>query len=160
VPGVGFKDITPLLADPQAFAGCVEALAALAEGTQVDLVAAAEARGFVFGVSVAQKLGVGFVPIRKPGKLPDKVISLSYELEYGTDTLEVHADAIAPGQRVLLVDDVLATGGTARATCDLVERAGGEVAGCVFLMELEFLGGRGRLEEFKADSLVRYTAAD
>ena len=144
-PGVLFKDITPLRADPDAFAD-----------QKLDAVAAAEARGFLFGTPLALALNVGFVPIRKPGKLPYATIAMEYQLEYGHDRLEVHSDALKPGARVLLLDDVLATGGTMRACCDLLQQAGVEVAACAFVLELDFLKGRERLAPFEVFSLVRY----
>ena len=141
-PGVVFKDITPLLADGKALAAVVSALA---EGHgPVDKVAGIEARGFILAASVACQLGSGFVPVRKQGRLPGPTYARSYQLEYGTATIEVHQDAFTPGERVLIVDDVLATGGTAEATADLVRRAGAEVAGIAVILELSFLGGRGR----------------
>ena len=154
--GIGFKDITPVLAHPVAFAACVDALAGRFADAGVEAVAAAEARGFIFGIPVAERLGAGFAPVRKPGKLPAPVVGVTYALEYGTDRLEMHVDAFDPGTRVLVVDDVLATGGTARATCDLVERAGGEVVGCVFFVELAFLAGRRRIEGRRVESLLTY----
>ena len=155
-PGVLFKDITPVLSDPAALAAGVGALAEPFADTEIDLVAAAEARAFVFGVAVAERLGVGFVPVRKPGKLPAATMGVDYELEYGQDRLEVHVDAVAPGCRLLVVDDVLATGGTAAATCSLLENAGGTVVGCTFLIELTFLKGRERLAERRSESLVKF----
>ena len=156
-PGVLFKDITPVLSDPAALAAGVGALAEPFADTEIDLVAAAEARGFVFGVAVAERLGVGFVPVRKPGKLPAATMGVDYELEYGQDRLEVHVDAVTPGCRLLVVDDVLATGGTASATCSLLENAGGAVVGCTFLIELTFLKGRERLAERRSESLVKFS---
>lgn len=154
--GILFKDITTLLAD----AGALEAtLAALAEAHgegRIDRVAGIESRGFIFGAAVAARLGAGFIPIRKPGKLPADTISETYELEYGTDTLEMHADAVRPGQRILIVDDLLATGGTALAASRLVQRLKGEVAGLAFVVELTFLSGRSRLNDLPVTSLVRY----
>jgi adenine phosphoribosyltransferase len=151
LPGVVFKDITPLLADPEGFAAVVDALAAAGRDEDgavvVDKVVGMEARGFILAAPVALALGVGFVPVRKAGKLPGEVHAVSYALEYGLSTLEVHQDGIAPGERVLLVDDVLATGGTAAATAELVRRGGGEVVGLAVLMELSFLHGRERLGE-------------
>ena len=157
-PGIIFKDITPILADAKATALIYDALAApyLDSGEQVDLVLGIESRGFIFGTPVAQKLGVGFAPVRKPGKLPWKTVSQSYQLEYGEDTLELHQDAIQPGQRVVIVDDLLATGGTMEAACKLVEVLGGVVAGCSFLIELGFLEGRARLGERPVHSLIKY----
>ena len=143
-PGVVFKDITPLLADPRAFAAVIAALAERHAGS-VDLVAGVEARGFVVGAALAHALGVGFVPVRKAGKLPRETHAVSYSLEYGEATLELHADAIAPGERVLLVDDVLATGGTASAAWDLLEQVGADVVGFECVVELAFLGGRARM---------------
>ncbi|WP_198412394.1 adenine phosphoribosyltransferase [Nocardioides mangrovicus] len=140
-PGVLFKDITPLLADAAGFAEVVEALAEPYRG-QVDVVLGIEARGFILAAPVALALGVGFVPVRKPGKLPHETTEISYDLEYGSETLQLHTDAIGAGSRVLVVDDVLATGGTARAAVDLVERAGGTIAAVAVLMELSFLPGR------------------
>ena len=146
-----------MLSNPAALAAGVGALAEPFADTEIDLVAAAEARGFVFGVAVAERLGVGFVPVRKPGKLPAATMGVDYELEYGQDRLEVHVDAIAPGCRLLVVDDVLATGGTAAATCSLLENAGGTVVGCTFLIELTFLKGRERLTERRSESLVKFS---
>lgn len=149
-PGVVFKDITPLLADHDAFTAVVEALAEAGRdaggAATVDKVVGMEARGFILAAPVALALGVGFVPVRKPGKLPWHTRSVGYQLEYGQETLEMHTDAVEPGERVLLVDDVLATGGTARATVELVHQAGGEVSGVAVLLELTFLHGRGRLD--------------
>ena len=151
-PGVVFKDITPLLADGKALAAVVSALA---EGHgPVDKVAGIEARGFILAASVACQLGSGFVPVRKQGRLPGPTYARSYQLEYGTATIEVHQDAFTPGERVLIVDDVLATGGTAEATADLVRHAGAEVAGIAVILELGFLGGRGRLAEQNLRSLL------
>jgi adenine phosphoribosyltransferase len=151
-PGVLFKDITPLLADGPAFAAVVTALAA--GGGDVTKVAGIEARGFILAAPVAYTLGAGFVPVRKQGKLPAQTYAQSYELEYGSATLEVHIDAFGPSDRVLIVDDVLATGGTAAATADLVRRAGATVTGIVVLLELGFLGGRGKLTDLPLRSLV------
>ena len=155
-PGIMFKDITPLLAHPQAFAAVIDRLAQAFGDQKLDAVAAAEARGFIFGAPLALALGVGFVPIRKPGKLPYATIAMEYQLEYGSDRLEVHSDALKPGSRVLLLDDVLATGGTMRACCDLVAQSGAEVAACAFILELDFLKGRDRLTPFEVFSLFRY----
>jgi adenine phosphoribosyltransferase len=151
-PGVVFKDITPLLADGAALAAVVTALAA-GDG-RVDKVAGIEARGFILAAPVACHLGAGFVPVRKEGKLPAPTFAQSYQLEYGTATIEVHQDAFAPGDRVLIVDDVLATGGTAEAATDLVRRAGGEVAGIAVILELAFLGGRAKLAGVGVRSLL------
>ncbi len=158
--GIVFRDITTLLRDPHALSEAVEALSEPFAGEGVDLVLAAEARGFIFGGAVACRLGAGFVPVRKPGKLPAETIERSYELEYGTDTLTMHRDAVTPGQRVLLLDDLLATGGTMKACCELVEEAGGQVVGCIFLVELSFLGGRELLKDYKVVSLVDYASEE
>ena len=155
-PGIVFKDITPMLLDPAALKAAVESLAEIARPLAPDIVVAAEARGFILGAAIALELGVGFVPARKPGKLPHEVVSTQYELEYGTDSLEMHADAVAGGTRVLVHDDLLATGGTARAVCELADKLGAQVVGCVFLVELGFLGGRQRLEPYPVHSLIRY----
>jgi adenine phosphoribosyltransferase len=154
--GIVFKDITPLLADPAGLDGAVRALASLASPLKVDVVIGAEARGFLLGPALARELGAGFVLARKPGKLPYETVSASYELEYGTDALELHSDAVARGARVLVHDDLLATGGTARALCELVETTGGTVAACVFLLELGFLDGRSRLAEYDVRALIEY----
>src|SRR3954466_7079864 len=156
--GIVFKDITPLLLDPAALNFAVESIAGYARPLSVDLVVAAEARGFILGAAVARELGVGFVPARKPGKLPAETVSAEYILEYGVDALEMHADALADGARVLLHDDLLATGGTARALTSLVEGAGGVIAGCGFLVELSFLGGRERLAAYDVHTLIDYDA--
>lgn len=144
-PGVLFKDITPLLGDPAAFTACIDQLEAEYRGKGIEVIAAAEARGFIFGAPLALRLGAGFVPIRKPGKLPYATIAQEYALEYGNDRLEVHSDALAPGKKVLLVDDVLATGGTMAACRDLVKSTGAELVACAFVIELSFLGGREKL---------------
>ncbi len=153
-PGVVFKDITPLLADPVAFGAVVAALATGRRG-EVDLVAGVEARGFVVGAALAHAMGVGFVPVRKAGKLPGDTVAASYDLEYGSATIEVHADAVGAGARVVLVDDVLATGGTALAAWELLERVGAEVVGFDCIVELAFLGGRDRLAGRPVRSLHR-----
>jgi adenine phosphoribosyltransferase len=155
-PGIVFKDIMPLLADPAALAETVDRLAAWAEPRQPDIILGAEARGFITGGALAYKLGCGFVAARKPGKLPFTTVTARYELEYGFDALELHADAITAGQRVLVHDDVLATGGTARAKCELVEQLGGEVVGVLFIIELEFLSGRDRLTGYDVHALIGY----
>ncbi len=155
-PGIGFKDITPLLLDPRALDAAVEGLAEFAREQQVDFVVAAEARGFILGGALARELGAGFIPARKPGKLPHETISAEYALEYGLDELEMHADALAGGARVLIHDDLLATGGTARALCDLVAGTGAEVVGCGFLVELGYLNGRARLDPYRVDALIAY----
>jgi adenine phosphoribosyltransferase len=155
-PGIVFKDITPLLLDPRALSAAVDGLAGWARPLEIDLVVAAEARGFILGAALARELGAGFVPARKPGKLPHETVSAEYVLEYGVDALEMHADALAHGTRVLLHDDLLATGGTARALAELVEGAGGRIAGCGFLVELEFLRGREKLVGYDVHALVTY----
>lgn len=155
-PGVLFRDITPLLADRAAFRQTVIQLADAFRGERVDIVAAAEARGFMFAAPVAVELGAGLVPIRKPGKLPGKSLSHSYALEYGTDTLQMHADAIPAGARVLVVDDLLATGGTVEACCQLVEKAGGKVVGCGFVIELVSFGGAKKIDRYRTVSLITY----
>ena len=147
-PGVVYKDITPLLADPSALAMAVELMANPFRGMGVELVAGAESRGFIFGTAIAQALSAGFVPIRKPNKLPWKTFSTEYQLEYGTDQLEVHQDAVRPGSRVLMVDDLLATGGTLQASCGLIRKLGGEIIGITVLIELSFLKGRQYLTEY------------
>jgi adenine phosphoribosyltransferase len=154
--GVLFKDLTPLMADAGALRLAVEELAALARETQPDFVVAAEARGFLLGPALALELGAGFVLARKPGKLPYETVSAEYLLEYGANTLEIHSDALGPGARVLVHDDLLATGGTARALCELSEQLGGEVVGCSFLIELAFLKGRAQLAGREVSSLLAY----
>lgn len=154
-PGIIFRDITPLLLNPAAAQQVTAELAAYARPLGVDIVVAAEARGFIFGGALAQAIGAGFVPARKPGKLPAETISVEYELEYGPDELEVHADALSHGARVLIHDDLIATGGTAGATIEAVERLGGEVVGCAFLIELELLGGRRKIAPHDCHSLIR-----
>jgi len=153
-PGIVFRDITPLLADPRALDAAVGGLVEIARPLEVDMVIAAEARGFLLGAAVARELGAGFVLARKPGKLPHATTSAEYALEYGTDTLEVHTDAISPGSRVLVHDDLLATGGTAGALCALTEQLGGEVVACAFLIELGFLHGRRALERYPVHALM------
>ena len=157
-PGILFKDITPLLADPAALDAAVGGLAELARPLAPDVVIGAEARGFLLGPALARELGCGFVLARKPGRLPHETVRAEYQLEYGSDALELHADAVAPGHRVLVHDDLLATGGTARALCELVGTAGAQVAGCVFLIELVFLGGAARLAPHPTAALLRYDA--
>jgi adenine phosphoribosyltransferase len=157
-PGIVFKDITPLLLDPIALDAAVAGLAAFAEPHGVQFVVAAEARGFILGAALARQLGAGFVPARKPGKLPHDTVSAEYTLEYGIDVLEVHADALAGGARVLVHDDLLATGGTARAVCDLVAGLGAEIVACAFLVELSFLGGRARLAPHEVYALIDFDA--
>jgi adenine phosphoribosyltransferase len=155
-PGIVFKDIMPLLADPNALRDAVDRLAEWAGPRKPDLILGAEARGFILGGALAYKLGCGFIAARRPGKLPWKTISASYALEYGENALEVHADSFANGARVLVHDDVLATGGTVKAILDLVEQLGGVVVGVAFLIELEFLNGRQQLEGFDVHSLISY----
>jgi adenine phosphoribosyltransferase len=154
--GILFRDITPLLAEPKAFETAVNALAADYDGEDIAYVAAVEARGFIFGSAVAAKLGTGFVPIRKKGKLPFKTESVTYDLEYGTDTLQVHQDAVKTGAKVLMVDDLLATGGTMAAACKLIEKIGGQIAGIVFLIELAELRGIDKLTGYKVKSIINY----
>lgn len=155
-PGIVFKDISPLLLNADALDAAILRLAELAEPLAVDLVLAAEARGFILGGALARQLGAGFVPARRPGKLPHDTVSAEYTLEYGINVLEVHADALAGGTRVLVHDDLLATGGTAKALCDLVERLGGHVAACAFLIELTFLSGRDQLAPHPVLTLIDY----
>ncbi|SMF20593.1 adenine phosphoribosyltransferase [Pseudobacteriovorax antillogorgiicola] len=155
-PGINFKDITPLLKSPAALQATFDQLAAPFRDQKIDFVAGTESRGFMFGVGVAQALGVGFIPIRKKGKLPAEVFSETYELEYGTDCLEIHKDAIEKDQKVLLVDDLLATGGTMKATAKLVEACGGQVVSCAFLIELSFLGGKEALGDYSIHTLISY----
>ncbi len=155
-PGILFRDITPLLSDPAAFTAAVQRMAEPFRDAHIDLIAAAEARGFLFAAPLAVELGIGLVPIRKPGKLPAETLDYSYQLEYGSDTLEIHADAIPAGANVLVVDDLLATGGTIQACCKLVEKAGGRVAGCLFLVELTDLGGAKLISDYRTISLIQY----
>ncbi len=155
-PGVGFKDITPLLADPTALKHTVTALADWVREKQPDLVLGAEARGFILGAAIAAEAGVGFVPARRPGKLPPETVSATYALEYGQNSLELHPDLIPPGSRVVIHDDVLATGGTVEAICKLVRQIGGEVVGACFIIELSFLGGRERLGDIDLHALIEY----
>jgi len=153
-PGIVFKDLTPLLGDVDAFRYTVDAIADHAAGLTVDKVVGIEARGFIFAAAVAYRLGAGFVPVRKAGKLPWKTVTETYALEYGSDSLDIHEDAVTPGDTVYIVDDVLATGGTAAATCTLVERVGGQIAGLAFVVELGFLGGRAKLTNYDILSLI------
>ena len=155
-PGILFRDITPLLANPPGLAMAIELLANPFRGKKIDLVVGAESRGFIFGTAVACCLSAGFVIVRKPGKLPHTRISQSYDLEYGTDTLEMHADAIVKGQRVLVVDDLLATGGTMKACCEMVKKLGGELAGIAVLIELADLRGRDKLTPTPVHSVIQY----
>jgi adenine phosphoribosyltransferase len=154
--GILFKDITPVLRDPDLFRRTIDLLSVSSDDLGIDKVVAIESRGFILGGALAVRLGAGFVPVRKPGKLPWKARSASYALEYGTDTLEMHEDAVGPADRVLVVDDVIATGGTARATGELVEALGARVAAYLFLVELSFLGGREKLAGCEVRSLIRY----
>ncbi|MFK8026229.1 MAG: adenine phosphoribosyltransferase [Ilumatobacter sp.] len=154
--GVTFRDITPLLGHATGFGAAVDELVAMLDGVEVDRVIGVESRGFIFGAPVAHRIGAGFVPVRKPGKLPWAVVREEYDLEYGTDKLEIHRDAINHGERIAIIDDVLATGGTALATATLVETLGGVIAAMGFLIELEPLGGRSRLGERPVRSLLQY----
>lgn len=155
-PGILFYDITTLLQDGAGFRQAVECVAKPYQDTPLDVVVGIESRGFIFGAAVADRLGVGFVPVRKPGKLPWETVTESYELEYGVDAVEMHRDAVATGQRVLIVDDLLATGGTARATVNLIKKGGGTIAGMAFLIELAELGGRAKLEGEQVFSVLTY----
>ena len=155
-PGILFYDLTTLLEDPRGFHSLVDRLCDHYNGRKVDIVAGIEARGFIFAPALAYRLGAGFVPIRKPKKLPWKTVSVTYQLEYGSDQLEIHQDAVQPGQRVLICDDLLATGGTASAAIELVRKLGGEVAGAAFAVELSFLKGRGKLAGVDVFSLLKY----
>ena len=154
--GILFRDITPLLGDPAAFSAAIDSLAAGFTDSGVEYVAAVEARGFIFGSAVAEKLGAGFVPIRKKGKLPFETEAITYDLEYGTDTLEVHRDAVESGAKVLMVDDLLATGGTMAAACKLIEKIGGRVAGIAFLIELASLGGAEKVSGYEVTSIMSF----
>lgn len=154
--GINFKDITPLLGNSEALIFCLQELASMIDSENIDKVVGIESRGFFFGMLLAQKLNAGFVPIRKPGKLPYNTLKEPYQLEYGMDALEIHVDAIKKGERVLLHDDVLATGGTARAACNLIERLGGKIVQCNFLIELEFLKGNQKLQNQVVKSLLKY----
>jgi adenine phosphoribosyltransferase len=155
-PGILFYDITTLLRDGEAFREVIDRMAEAVKGERIDLVVGMESRGFIFAAPLADRLGAGFVPVRKLGKLPAETIEVEYDLEYGTATLEIHRDAITPGQRVLVVDDLLATGGTVLGTIELVRRLGGEIAGLSFMVELTGLGGRARLGEFAIHTLLAY----
>lgn len=155
-PGIGFKDITPLLSNPEATNACLNLLVSTLQDIKITKVIGVESRGFFLGILLAQKLNVGFVPVRKPKKLPFETISASYELEYGADTLEMHIDAIQKGDKVLIHDDVLATGGTAKAVCELVEQLGGEIVQMNFLMELSFLNGREKLGNKEIFAAITY----
>lgn len=155
-PGILFRDLTPLLGDAAALRRSVQAIADPFRGDRIECVVGTEARGFIFGTAVALELGTGFVPARKVGKLPHTTLSASYELEYGTNTVEIHTDGVKPGQRVLIVDDLIATGGTARATAELARRSGGEIVGCAFLIELAALNGRAALDVERIHSVLVY----
>jgi adenine phosphoribosyltransferase len=155
-PGINFYDITTLLLDPEGLRLSIDALQESCEGLGIDTIIGIESRGFIFGTPLAYKMGLGFIPVRKPKKLPAEKVSVSYDLEYGQDTLEMHKDAVGEGHRVLIVDDLLATGGTARAVCDLVEGVGGTVAGLRFAVELDFLNGRSKFEGYDLRSLIHY----
>ena len=155
-PGINFYDITTLLRDPQGFKAAIDSLAAPFAGAGIDVVVGIESRGFILGGAVADRLGAGFCPIRKPGKLPAKTLRESFNLEYGTDAIEIHVDALTPGQRVLVVDDVLATGGTAKAAASLVKQLGGTLHGLAFLIELDFLNGRQKLAGEQVTSVLHY----
>ncbi|HKY34032.1 MAG TPA: adenine phosphoribosyltransferase [Candidatus Polarisedimenticolia bacterium] len=154
--GILFKDITPMLRDQTAFSSSIRALEELHAQDRVDAIAAVESRGFIFGGALALRLGAGFIPIRKPGKLPHDTLSESYALEYGSDTIEIHADAVRRGDRVVLLDDLLATGGTARAGVNLLRKLGAEVVAATFVVELDFLKGRRRLEDVPVNALIHY----
>jgi adenine phosphoribosyltransferase len=155
-PGINFYDITTLLLDPEGLEGSVDALTERCRGLDIDVVIGVESRGFIFAAPVAYNLGAGFIPVRKPKKLPAEKVSVSYDLEYGQDTLEMHKDAVGEGHSVLIVDDLLATGGTAKAVVDLVESVGGKIAGLLFVVELDFLNGRSKFEGYNVQSLVSY----
>ncbi|MFN2493521.1 MAG: adenine phosphoribosyltransferase [Pyrinomonadaceae bacterium] len=155
-PGINFYDITTLLKHPAGLRKTVDALASEYEGEKVETVIGVEARGFIFAPALAYHLGAGFVPVRKPRKLPAECVSISYDLEYGKDTLEIHRDAVGNGHRVIIADDLLATGGTAKAVCDLVEGLGGTIVGLVFVVELQFLSGRQKLDGYDVRSLIKY----
>jgi len=157
-PGIGFKDITTLVGDGEALRETIRQMRQLFENDNVDAVLGIESRGFIFAAILAHEWGVGMVPVRKPGKLPYKKIREDYDLEYGTDSLEIHVDALKEGQNVLIVDDLLATGGTVQATAKLAERLGANVVGCCFLVELDFLNGREKIQEYRVESLVHYSA--
>lgn len=155
-PGINFYDITTLLLDPEGLKNTIDGLVGEVPEGKIDTVIGIESRGFIFATPIAYQIGAGFVPVRKPKKLPAAKVSISYDLEYGQDTLEMHEDAVGNGHRVLIVDDLLATGGTARAVADLVEKVGGQVAGLLFVVELDFLGGRDKLLSYDVRSLIHY----
>ena len=155
-PGINFYDITTLLLDPEGLESTIDALTEQCRGMQIDTIIGVESRGFIFATPLAYQLGSGFIPVRKPKKLPAECVSISYDLEYGQDTLEMHKDAVGKGHRVLIVDDLLATGGTAKAVVDLVESVGGTVAGLLFVVELDFLNGRSKFAGYDVKSLIHY----
>ncbi len=155
-PGIDFKDITPLMQNGDAFSTVIEKMYEFAKANGATLICGPEARGFIFGCPVAYKLNIGFVPVRKPGKLPRKTLDMAYSLEYGTNTLSIHADAIKPGDKVVIIDDLLATGGTVKCTIDMIEKLGGQVVGCCFLIELKDLKGRELLKNYKTFTLLEY----
>lgn len=155
-PGIVYKDITPLLGSHEAFEACIDRFTSEYEGKGIDVIAAAEARGFLFAAPLALRLGVGMVPIRKPGKLPYEKHSYSYDLEYGSDTLEMHIDGITKGQNVLVIDDLLATGGTVQACCEMIEKCEANIVSCAFLIHLAFLGGAKKLDKYPVFSLLNY----
>ncbi len=155
-PGINFYDITTLLKDPDGLRETIDVLKKQCDGLEVDMIIGVESRGFIFAAPLAHQLGAGFIPVRKPKKLPAEKVSISYDLEYGQDTLEMHRDAVGQGHRVLIVDDLLATGGTARAVVDLVESVGGEVAALLFVVELDFLNGRSKFDGYDVRSLIKY----
>lgn len=154
--GIQFKDITPLMQNGAAFKHATDRFVEFAQKVGADVIVGPEARGFIFGCPVATELEIGFIPVRKPGKLPRETIDYSYDLEYGSNTLSMHVDSIKPGQKVLIVDDLLATGGTVEATCEMIKKLGGDVVGLAFLIELDFLDGRKLLEEYEILSLIHY----
>jgi len=155
-PGIVFKDITPLLQNPEVFRRAVDEMDRIFDGERVDRLVGIESRGFIFGAALAYKRGISFIPVRKPGKLPHETDTVSYDLEYGSDSVEIHRDALDGGDRVLVVDDLIATGGTVEATAKLIEKLGGEIVGFVFLIELGFLNGRARLDGHRVESLIRF----
>ncbi|MEQ1606216.1 MAG: adenine phosphoribosyltransferase [Pyrinomonadaceae bacterium] len=155
-PGINFYDITTLLIDPEGLEGTIDAMTEQCRGLEIDTVIGVESRGFIFATPIAYQIGAGFIPVRKPKKLPAEKVSISYDLEYGQDTLEMHKDAVGEGHKVLIVDDLLATGGTAKAVVDLVESVGGEVAALLFVVELNFLNGRSKFDGYDVRSLIRY----
>lgn len=155
-PGINFYDITTLLKDPAGLSSTIDAMIDMCRDLEIDTIIGVESRGFIFATPIAYKLNAGFIPVRKPKKLPAECVSISYDLEYGQDTLEMHKDAVGEGHRVLIVDDLLATGGTARAVVDLVEKVGGKVAALIFVVELDFLNGRSKFDGYEVRSLLNY----